>query len=49
MAKINYDSQPCYLRLTENGEPRELNSAQGFVYQLISELEMQHHDNRRFI
>jgi hypothetical protein len=35
---------PVTKELTENGEPRELNPAQGYVYQLIRELEMQHKD-----
>ena len=44
MAQINYDAQPYYQRLTENGEPRELNPAQVYIYRLISELEIQHQD-----
>ncbi len=44
MAKINYDTQSCYQRVTVNGEPRGLNSAQVYVYQLISELEIQYPD-----
>lgn len=44
MAKINYDAQHYYQRLTENGEPRELNPAQVYIYKLISELEIQHQD-----
>jgi hypothetical protein len=42
--KINYDLQPCDQRLTENGEPRALNSAQKYVYQLIGELERKYQD-----